>query len=56
MDHWKELEVMEFCAEHGIYPDCEMIKMDEINGAFETLAKGDLAHRFVIDMASLSAE
>lgn len=49
-------EVLDFCAEHGIYPDCQMIKMDEINGAFETLAKGDLAQRFVIDMASLSAE
>lgn len=49
-------EVLEFCAEHDIYPDCEMIKMDQINGAFESLAKGDLAHRYVIDMASLSAE
>lgn len=48
-------EVLDFCAEHEIYPECEMIKMQDINDAFSTLAKGDLAHRFVIDMESLSA-
>ncbi|KFZ39187.1 hydroxyacid dehydrogenase [Shewanella mangrovi] len=49
-------EVLDFCAEHNVYPDCEMIKMDEINSAFERLAQGDMAHRFVIDMSSLAAE
>ncbi|MCH1919172.1 NAD(P)-dependent alcohol dehydrogenase [Shewanella sp. A3A] len=48
-------EVLDFCAEHNVYPDCEMIKMEDINSAFERLAQGDLAHRFVIDMSSLSA-
>lgn len=48
-------EVLDFCAEHNIYPDCEMIRMDQINDAFGRLAKGDLAHRFVIDMSSLNA-
>ncbi len=33
-------EVLDFCAEHGVYPECEMIKMDQINSAFDTLAKG----------------
>jgi uncharacterized zinc-type alcohol dehydrogenase-like protein len=47
-------EVLDFCAEHAIYPECEMINMDRINEAYEHLAKGDLAHRYVIDMASLS--
>ncbi|MCA0933990.1 NAD(P)-dependent alcohol dehydrogenase [Vibrio alginolyticus] len=47
-------ELLDFCAEHDIYPECEMIKMDEINHAFKQLAAGDLAHRFVIDMASLT--
>lgn len=47
-------EVLDFCAEHDVYPECEMIKMDEINDAFARLAQGDLAHRFVIDMSSLS--
>lgn len=46
-------EVLDFCAEHNVYPECEMIQMDQINDAFRRLEKGDLAHRFVIDMASL---
>jgi alcohol dehydrogenase (NADP+) len=48
-------EVLDFCAKHNIHPECEMINMDEINNAFKRLAQGDLAHRFVIDMASLKA-
>lgn len=48
-------EVLDFCAEHDVYPECEMINIDQINDAFARLAKGDLAHRFVIDMASLTA-
>lgn len=48
-------EVLDFCAKHDIYPECEMIKMDQINDAYERMAKGDMAHRIVIDMASLSA-
>lgn len=47
-------EALDFCAKHNIHPDCEMIKMDEINQAFDRLAEGDIAHRFVIDMASLA--
>ena len=49
-------EVLDFCAEHNVYPECEMIKMDQINDAFSRLEKGDLAHRFVIDMSSLEVE
>ena len=49
-------EVLDFCAEHQIYPECEMISIQQINDAFAHLAKGDLAHRYVIDMASLDAE
>ncbi|MBM6551865.1 NAD(P)-dependent alcohol dehydrogenase [Marinomonas ostreistagni] len=49
-------EVLDFCAKHDIYPECEMISMDQINSAFERMAKGDMAHRIVIDMSSLSAE
>lgn len=47
-------EVLNFCAEHDVYPDCEMIRMDQINEAFSRLKEGDLARRFVIDMASLN--
>jgi uncharacterized zinc-type alcohol dehydrogenase-like protein len=49
-------EVLDFCAEHQIYPHCEMIRMDQINEAFDRLGRGDIAHRFVIDMASLKSE
>lgn len=46
-------EVLNFCAEHDIYPKCEMISMDGINKALEHLKKGDVAHRYVIDMETL---
>lgn len=47
-------EVLDFCAEHNIHPECKMIRADEVNDAFAHLAKGDVAHRFVIDMSSLT--
>ena len=46
-------EMLEFCAEHNIVSDIEMIKMDQINEAYERLLKSDVKYRFVIDMASL---
>ena len=48
-------EVLDFCAEHDIHPECKTIRADQINEAFDHLAKGDVAHRFVIDMASMPA-
>ena len=48
-------EMLDFCAEHGIVSDIEMIKMDEINTAYERMLKGDVKDRFVIDCASLAA-
>ena len=46
-------EMLDFCAEHGITADIEIIKMQQINEAYERLLKGDVKYRFVIDMASL---
>lgn len=46
-------EVLDFCAEHRIHPVCEMINIDKINEAWSSLAEGNPAHRFVIDMKSL---
>lgn len=46
-------EILDFCALHNILPEVEMIKMDEINDAFDKLKQGDMASRFVIDMSSL---
>ncbi len=47
-------EVLDFCAEHGIHPDCEIITPEEINDAWEKLEKSNPAHRFVIDISKLS--
>ncbi len=46
-------EMLDFCAKKKILPDCEMIRIDEINEAFERLERSDVRYRFVIDMASL---
>ena len=48
-------EMMDFCAEHGIVSDVEVIDIADINEAFRRLEKGDVRYRFVIDMASLKA-
>jgi len=48
-------EMLDFCAEHGIHSDIEMIKIQEINQAYERMLKSDVKYRFVIDMASLEA-
>jgi uncharacterized zinc-type alcohol dehydrogenase-like protein len=46
-------EMLDFCAEKGITADIEMIKIQQINEAYERLLKSDVKYRFVIDMASL---
>jgi uncharacterized zinc-type alcohol dehydrogenase-like protein len=46
-------EMLDFCATHNITADIELIKVQEVNEAFERLEKGDVKYRFVIDMASL---
>ena len=47
-------EMLDFCAERGIACDIELIRMDQINEAYERMLKSDVKYRFVIDMASLS--
>ncbi|MGB1090718.1 MAG: NAD(P)-dependent alcohol dehydrogenase [Oceanobacter sp.] len=49
-------EVLDFCAEHNIHPECEMIRPDQINDAFAVMEKGDISHRYVMDMSGLSVE
>jgi len=46
-------EMLDFCAEHGIGCDIEMIGIQQVNEAYERLLKSDVKYRFVIDMASL---
>jgi uncharacterized zinc-type alcohol dehydrogenase-like protein len=48
-------EMLDFCAEHGIVADIELIRADEINVAYERMLKGEVKYRFVIDSASLGA-
>ena len=49
-------EVLEFCAQHGISPDIEVIDIQDINDAYKKVEKGESRFRYVIDMASLKAE
>ena len=46
-------EMLDFCAEHGIVSDIELIGIDAINEAYERMLKGDVRYRFVIDTATL---
>jgi alcohol dehydrogenase (NADP+) len=46
-------ELLDFCAKKNILPECEMIRMDQINEAFERMEKSDVRSRFVIDMRTL---
>lgn len=49
-------EMLDFCGEHGITSDIELIPIQQINQAYERLLKSDVKYRFVIDMASLKNE
>jgi alcohol dehydrogenase (NADP+) len=48
-------EMLDFCAEHNITSDVEMIHINQINEAYERILKSDVKYRFVIDIASLKA-
>ena len=49
-------EMLEFCGEHGITADVEVIPIQKINEAYERMLKSDVKYRFSIDMASLKDE
>lgn len=46
-------EMLDFCAEHNVVSDVEMINMQDINDAYERVMKSDVKYRFVIDMQSM---
>jgi uncharacterized zinc-type alcohol dehydrogenase-like protein len=46
-------EMLDFCGKHNIVSEIELIKMQDINDAYERMLKSDVRYRFVIDMASL---
>jgi alcohol dehydrogenase (NADP+) len=47
-------EMLDFCAEHGVTPEIEVIEPDYINEAYERVLASDVRYRFVIDTASLA--
>ncbi|EKY3198574.1 NAD(P)-dependent alcohol dehydrogenase [Cronobacter turicensis] len=47
-------EMLDFCAEHHIVADIELIRAEDINAAWERMIKGDVKYRFVIDTATLA--
>jgi alcohol dehydrogenase (NADP+) len=48
-------EMLEFCAEHGIAPDVEIVAADQINDAWQRVLDSDVRYRFVIDISTLPA-
>ena len=46
-------EMLDFCGKNKIACDVELIRIDEINNAYERMLRSDVKYRFVIDMASL---
>jgi uncharacterized zinc-type alcohol dehydrogenase-like protein len=46
-------EMLDYCAEHGIVSDIEVIRIEQINEAYERILRGDVRYRFVIDLSSL---
>jgi uncharacterized zinc-type alcohol dehydrogenase-like protein len=49
-------EMLDFCSQHNITSDVEVIPIQKVNEAYERLVKSDVKYRFSIDMASLKAE
>lgn len=48
-------EMLDFCAEHGVAPDVEIVSVDQVNEAWERVLRSDVRYRFVIDVATLTA-
>jgi uncharacterized zinc-type alcohol dehydrogenase-like protein len=49
-------EMIDFCAEHGIVSDIEIVAVQDINEAYRRLARNDVRYRFVIDMSTLGEQ
>jgi uncharacterized zinc-type alcohol dehydrogenase-like protein len=49
-------EMLDFCAEHGIVSDVEVIAMKDINAAYERMLRSDVRYRFVVDMSTLGQD
>ena len=49
-------EMLDFCAEHSIASDIELIDMEQVNEAYERMLKADVRYRFVIDIARFAEQ
>ncbi len=49
-------ELLDFCAQHNIVPDVEIVNIQDVNKIYERMLKSDVKHRYVIDMASLKSD
>ncbi len=49
-------EMLDYCAEHGITSDVEIVPIEKVNESYERMLKSDVKYRFVIDLASLAKE
>lgn len=47
-------EMLDFCAQHGIVADIEMIRIQEIDEAYDRMQRSDVKYRFVIDNSTLT--
>lgn len=45
--------MLDFCAEHGVLSDIELIRAEQINEAYERMMRSDVRYRFVIDSSTL---
>ncbi len=52
---WETQEMLDFCGEHGIVADIEVIPIDRIAEAYERTVESDVRYRFVVDIASLKS-
>ena len=47
--------MLDFCAEHGLGAEIEIIGADQVNGAYDRVVNSDVRYRFVIDTATIKA-
>ena len=45
--------MLDFCAEHGVVSDVEMVRADQLNEAYDRMVAGDVKYRFVLDASTL---
>ncbi|WP_457962860.1 NAD(P)-dependent alcohol dehydrogenase [Arthrobacter sp. D1-29] len=48
-------EMLDFCAEHGVVADIEIVRADQLNDAYDRMVAGDVKYRFVLDTSTLQA-